>query len=43
MTREDAFTAEQKIKGWSRKKKEALIRDDWDEISRLSRNHHLID
>lgn len=37
-TREDALTQERQIKGWSRKKKEALIRRDWNELSKLSRN-----
>jgi predicted GIY-YIG superfamily endonuclease len=37
-TRIEALTSERRIKGWSRKKKEALIRGDWDEISRLSRS-----
>ena len=36
-TRDEAFAAEQQIKGWSRKKKEALIRGDWQEIKRLAR------
>ncbi|KMQ52321.1 excinuclease ABC subunit C [Chitinispirillum alkaliphilum] len=36
-TRDDAFRAEVRIKGWSRKKKEALIKNDWLEISVLSR------
>ena len=38
-TRDEAFTADQRIKGWSRKKKEeeALIRGDWQEIKRLAR------
>ncbi len=36
-TRDDAFNAERKIKGWSRMKKAALIKGDWKEISRLSR------
>lgn len=31
-TREDAFRAEHKIKNWSRKKKEALIKNDWDSL-----------
>ena len=31
-TRDDAFRAERKIKGWSRIKKEALIRGDWETI-----------
>jgi predicted GIY-YIG superfamily endonuclease len=37
-SRYDAFLAERKIKGWSRKKKEALIRKDWQTISELSKN-----
>jgi putative endonuclease len=37
-TREEALESEQKIKGWSRKKKEAMMRGDWNEVSRLSRN-----
>jgi predicted GIY-YIG superfamily endonuclease len=32
----DAYAMEQKLKGWSRKKKEALIKGDWKEIVRLS-------
>lgn len=32
-TREEALAAEQQIKGWSRKKKEALIRQDWRALS----------
>ena len=35
--RNSAFAAERKIKKWSRKKKEALIKKDWDEISRLAK------
>jgi predicted GIY-YIG superfamily endonuclease len=31
-TRDDAFRRERQLKGWSRAKKEALIRGDWDEI-----------
>lgn len=34
--RNSAFAAERQIKGWSRAKKEALIRGDWTELSRLS-------
>jgi len=37
----DALTAigiERQIKGWSRAKKEALIRRDWAEVSRLARS-----
>ncbi|WP_119389127.1 GIY-YIG nuclease family protein [Taklimakanibacter lacteus] len=33
----DAIFAERKIKGWSRAKKEALIRGDWDLIQVLSK------
>ena len=35
-TRDEAKAAEKRIKGWSRAKKFALIRGDWDEISRLA-------
>ena len=35
--RDQAFAAERQIKGWSRAKKEALIRDDWDSVQLLSR------
>lgn len=31
----DAFALEKRIQGWSRAKREALIRGDFDEISRL--------
>ncbi len=37
-TREGAIGFEQQIKGWSRAKKEALIRGDWDEIRQLARS-----
>lgn len=37
-TREEAFAAERKIKGWGRAKKEALILGDWEMISLLARN-----
>ena len=36
-TRYEALTAERKIKGWARPKKLALIRGDWNEISRLAK------
>ncbi len=36
-TREEALACERQIKGWSRKKKEALMRRDWAELSRLGR------
>lgn len=35
-TREDALSSELQIKGWSRKKKEAMMRGDWDDVSRLA-------
>lgn len=37
-TREEALSSEQQIKGWSRKKKEAMMRGDWDEVSRLAKS-----
>ena len=37
-TREEALSAEQKIKGWSRAKKEAMMCGDWAEVSRLARS-----
>jgi predicted GIY-YIG superfamily endonuclease len=36
-TREEALASERRIKGWSRKKKEAMMRGDWAEVSRLAR------
>ena len=36
-TRHEALAAERQIKGWSRKKKLALIRGDWDRISTLAK------
>ncbi len=36
-TREEAFAAERQLKGWSRQKKEALVRGDWVELRRLAR------
>ena len=38
-TREEAFAAEHQIKGWTRRKKEALNRGDWEELRRLARGH----
>jgi predicted GIY-YIG superfamily endonuclease len=35
-TRDDAKAAEAQLKGWSRAKKLALIRGDWDRISALA-------
>ncbi len=38
-TRVEALANEQQIKGWSRKKKEAMMRGDWGEVSRLAHQH----
>ena len=38
VSREEAFAAERRIKGWSRAKKEALIAGDWERIQHLARN-----
>jgi tRNA/rRNA methyltransferase len=35
--RDSAFAAERQIKGWSRSKKEALIRGDWPALKRLAK------
>jgi predicted GIY-YIG superfamily endonuclease len=37
-TRLEALEAERRIKGWSRAKKMALIREDWNRISLLARS-----
>jgi putative endonuclease len=41
-TREEALASEQQIKGWSRKKKEAMMRGDWAEVSRLAKSKAVI-
>jgi len=33
-----AITREKQLKGWSRKKKQALFRENWDELKRLSKS-----
>ena len=33
---EDAINFEKQVKGWGRKKKEALFKEDWNEIVKLS-------
>jgi putative endonuclease len=38
VTREEALSAEQKIKGCGRKKKEDMMRGDWAEVSRLAQS-----
>ena len=37
-TRSETLASGRQIKGWSRKKKEAMIRGDWAEVSRLARS-----
>jgi predicted GIY-YIG superfamily endonuclease len=37
-TREEALASERQIKGWSRKKKEAMIAGDWARVSALAEN-----
>lgn len=34
-----AILIEKKIKGWSRRKKEALINEDWDKLVKYSKNY----
>ena len=34
-----AIMIEKKIKGWSRRKKEALINEDWDKLVQYSKNY----
>jgi len=36
---EQAIHFEKKIKGWSRRKKEALIEERWDDLMKYSRNY----
>ena len=36
-TREEALISERKIKGWSRRKKEALINNDWETLRLYSK------
>jgi tRNA/rRNA methyltransferase len=40
--REQAFAAERQIKGWSRAKKEALIRGDWEAVRLLARRGSIL-
>jgi predicted GIY-YIG superfamily endonuclease len=37
-TRVEALEMERRIKGWSRAKKMALIRGDWDALAKISKN-----
>ena len=36
-SKDEAFLAERRIKGWSRAKKEALIAGDWDTVRQLAK------
>ena len=38
-SRVEALERERQVKGWSRSKKEALIRGDWAEVSKLAHRH----
>ncbi len=38
-SRDEAFQAERRVKGWSRAKKEALFRRDWPALRRLAKAH----
>ena len=40
-TREEALSAERRVKGWSRAKKQALINGDWDRLKPLARNRQI--
>ncbi|WP_036300801.1 GIY-YIG nuclease family protein [Methylotenera sp. L2L1] len=40
-TREEALNAEQKIKGWSRAKKEAMMQGDWKKVSDLAKSKRM--
>jgi len=40
---QNAIAWEKQLKGWSRKKKEALFRDDWEEIKRLAKSKTPLD
>jgi len=37
-SRDDAFTRERQIKGWMRRKKQALIVEDWDKLITFSKS-----
>jgi predicted GIY-YIG superfamily endonuclease len=39
-SRDEAFQRERQIKGWSRAKKDALARCDWDTLQQLSKSAH---
>ena len=39
LSREEALEREQQLKGWSRRKKEALIARDWDRLRTLAKRY----
>ena len=39
-SRDEAFRRERQIKGWSRAKKEALMKGDWEALQRLAKTAH---
>ena len=39
-TRDEALQAEMQFKGWSRRKKEAMMRGDWASVGRMARGKH---
>lgn len=42
-TREEALTSERQIKGWGRRKKEALVRGDWQALSTYAKRQKKFD
>ena len=42
-TREEALACERWIKGWSRQKKEAMMRGDWEEVAQVSQGRASFD
>ena len=38
-SRDDALARERQVKGWSRSKKEALIKGNWSRLQRIARSH----
>lgn len=40
VTREEALSAEFQIKGWTRRKKEALIKQDWQALKHYAKGKH---
>lgn len=42
-TREEALASERQIKGWSRRKKEALIKGDWETLSTYAKRQKQFD